>query len=173
MGTNALAVTNQAKAVLSMVISFYAQRMRMTDPYLDIARQVLGRVCAIDGRFKVVPGQADSWAAVFRQAGNVWKDEALQAVSEYYATARFPIMPVDVIEYCKKQPAHSSYEHALSVVDDGIKNPASRKVETLSGIEYPEKNEENWREYPDIVRNFLQENRERLAKAIVQEGGNA
>ncbi|QGJ92064.1 hypothetical protein SEA_KEELAN_100 [Gordonia phage Keelan] len=145
----------------------------MTDPYLSIAREVLGRVCAIDTRFKVAPGMADAWATVFRKSGTVWKTEALDAVANYYVAAKFPIMPSEIVDYCKQQPAHSSIEHALSVVEDGIKNPASRKVEMLSGISYPEKTEDNWREYPDIVREFLQKNKRKLAEAIVQKGGSA
>ncbi|MGM5069801.1 hypothetical protein EU244_033805 [Rhodococcus qingshengii] len=106
----------------------------------QIATSVLAKVKLLDrGRISVTKETIRAWAECFDLAPDgVWPAEALEAVARHYSKPNpFPIFPGDVIDYCAKQPVHSSREHALFFLDQWMKYPYSTVVKDYTGMDFP------------------------------------
>ncbi|UCR74446.1 hypothetical protein Ritam007_70 [Mycobacterium phage Ritam007] len=110
--------------------------------YHDIAASVLKLAASIDHRMEpssqeMHDNRKNAWAALF--TGQVWPAEAEGAVIDHYRDPRaFPLMPGDVIAYCKSQPVWSSVEHARDwVMRTAVQMPYSGAIEAYSGVTEP------------------------------------
>jgi hypothetical protein len=114
-----------------------------TPDYRSIAKAVLKLAGELDHRMAMPTDERaqlakiDAWTAVL--TGHVWPTEAETAVVEHYRNpAAFPLMPGDVIAYCRNQPVWSSLDHARDwIMRVGVQNPYSGAIEAYSGVTEP------------------------------------
>lgn len=111
---------------------------------LAIATQVLSKARIVDPRMRLGTTDTESdaqimaWAEIF-DGEPVWPKEALDAVSAHYKKSNaFPIMPGDVLTYCKTQPLTSSREHVSWWLDKWAQHPWSTAIEEKVGRPIPQ-----------------------------------
>lgn len=108
----------------------------MTLNYREIAKSVIKLAHDFDHRLPIPTSERiDSWAKLFE--GHVWPKEAVDAVLAHYRNPNaFPILPGDVVGYCKQQPVWSSPEHAREwVLYTAEHHPWSDAIWAYSDIE--------------------------------------
>ncbi len=110
---------------------------------LAIATQVLSKARIVDPRMRLGTTDTESdaqimaWAEIF-DGEPVWPREALDAVAAHYRKGNaFPIMPGDVLAYCKTQPLTSSREHVSWWLDKWAQHPWSTVIEERIGRPIP------------------------------------
>lgn len=108
-----------------------------------IATKVIAKARVIDYKMRMNSTAEDdaaqiaAWAEVF-DGEPVWPSEALEAVAAHYRKPNaYPLMPSDVIEYCKRQPVTSSPEHVSWFLDVWAQHPWSQAIEELVGKPIP------------------------------------
>jgi len=147
--------------------------------YVRIAAAVIAEAAGIDTRIRkglanqeALDRQIESWARVF-QGQPIWPREALEAVAEHYRNGdAFPIMPGNILEYCKRQPVWSSPEHAAAWLDWAAENPWTPALEMYVGRPVPGMQPDSY-DLADkarlVERNraFVAEHRQALVEAIL------
>lgn len=107
--------------------------------HLDIAGMVLAKAALLDHRIDPTKDAIRAWAECFDLAADIWPRESLDAVCAHYSQRNpFQIMPGDVIDYCRRQPAWSSREHAVDFLDKWANHPYATVIEAYTGIAPPE-----------------------------------
>lgn len=118
--------------------------------YVRIAGAVIDEAAMIDLRIRKdltspdkLQRQIAAWARVFEKSsdgrGAVWPKEAMDAVSAHYEKENaFPIMPGDIVAYCKRQPLTSSREHVSWWLDVWAQHPWSVAIEEAVGRPIPQ-----------------------------------
>ncbi|MCW2092454.1 UNVERIFIED_ORG: hypothetical protein M2328_005734 [Rhodococcus erythropolis] len=103
----------------------------------DDVRAVMRRAKAMDNRLpNFSDDRLEAWHAVLEDA--CWPAEALAAVKAHYAKPNaFQILPGDVVDYCKSQPAWSSADHAREFLRKWCQHPYSGAIGMQAGIEEP------------------------------------
>jgi len=108
-----------------------------SDRTKGIAGAVLAKARLIDQRITATAETIQAWAECFGNA-ELWPTEALAAVAEHYSRANpYPLMPGDVIEYCRAQPVWSSADHAAQFLEKWSDYPFSEAIAAWSGITPP------------------------------------
>ncbi|MGX7727571.1 hypothetical protein [Rhodococcus sp. 5G237] len=143
---------------------------------IEIATKVLMKARFLDKRIENSDGAILAWAECF-QNENVWPLEASQAVAEHYKKENpFPIMPGDVIAYCKKQPVWSSNQHAWDFLQKWAEYPYATVIQEYTGIPWPEidppegmtlQEERAW--LKETRRKWVYENKGVLVGAILSQ----
>lgn len=149
---------------------------------LAIATQVLVKARIVDTRMRLGTTETESdaqimaWAEIF-DGEPVWPKEALDAVAAHYKKSNaFPIMPGDVVDYCKRQPVTSSREHIEWVIDLHVNHPWSQTIQTLVGRPIPqlEPDTDDVDDKPRLVekrRAFINEYRGYIVDQIMANTG--
>lgn len=105
---------------------------------VEIATKVLAKAAIFDPRIQVTRETIIAWSECFG-SHQVWPREALNAVTEHYSKSNpFPLMPGDIIEFCKAQPIWSSNEHARHFLVKWADHPMSTAIADQTGIQPPQ-----------------------------------